>query len=91
VSLIFDAKSITVDADEPIEFSMPGIRNVDVSIDNPVTKVEVNVPNTVSEVAVEVPGLQGAPGLQNVYIRDTSPAIDFGWGMNEKDYVWIKI
>lgn len=77
MSTVFDITGISID-DGTV-----------VTLENPVTVVNTTL-NAVESVVVEVPGMQGPPGVQNVYVQENDPAVEFGWGMEEKGYIWIE-
>jgi hypothetical protein len=67
-SVLFDADALTVSVTQPSNVSM----------------VEITVPDDISTLTVETPGVQGPPGVQNLFVSDTAPADpEIGW-------VWIK-
>jgi hypothetical protein len=42
-------------------------------------------------VEVQVAGPQGPAGLQNVYVQENDPAVEFGWGAEEEGFIWAQI
>lgn len=73
-----------------------------ISIETVQTGVSVVVPE-VTEIVITteaglgpvvkelVTGPQGPAGLQNVYVQTDDPAIEYGWGMEQKDFIWIPV
>lgn len=78
MSTIFEVTSVTVDDNL---FNISGAA-IGFNVTYPI--------ETVDTVTVEVPGLQGPPGLQNVYAQTTNPAIQYGWGVEETGYIWLQ-
>jgi hypothetical protein len=88
VSTVFDVTAITVDGGTPIVASA----DVDVITISDVTtapSIVIDQPDTVQSVTVEVPGIQGPPGLQNVFVGPDDPSA--GWGMAQKGFIWIEV
>ena len=90
MSTVFDVTSITIDDGAPLGLSA-GVDNVSISVVNVVETVTVSTPDPVDSAMVEVPGMQGAPGVKNVYVQLANPAVANGWGMAEKGYIWIEV
>jgi hypothetical protein len=88
MSLVFDAKSITVDGGTSVDVDL-NVASIEINAALPVTEVSVEVPNATQTVQVEVPGMRGPAGVKNVYIQPNNPAVEFGWGPEETNYVWI--
>lgn len=53
--------------------------------------ITVDVTEVVTEVNVEVPGVQGPPGLQNVFVGTAAEVAALGWGPEEADHIWIEV
>lgn len=51
--------------------------------------------NDVEVVEIVTQGQQGRPGLQNVFVSETNPALDENgnvvWGAEQKNFIWVKI
>jgi hypothetical protein len=89
VSSVWDVETLIVDESEPVAFSNQ-VESITIAVESDIETVTLTVPEEVDSVNVEVPGMQGAPGLQNVYVQLNDPAVEFGWGMAEKGYIWIE-
>lgn len=88
MSTVFDVTAVTVDSGAPIAAAA----DVDVITISDVTtapSIVIDQPDTVQSVMVEVPGLQGPPGLQNVFVGPDNPSA--GWGMAQKGFIWIEV
>jgi len=91
MSTVLEVTSVTVDADTSTTFTVEGVESVTIAdAISPVT-VTIDATDVVSEINVQVPGMQGPPGLQNVYVQPNDPAIEFGWGPEEAGYIWIEV
>ena len=78
MSTIFDIAQVTVDDNL---FDITGV-SIGFSTTFPIV--------TTDSIIVEVPGLQGPPGLQNVYAQTANPATQYGWGVEETGYIWLQ-
>ena len=76
MSTVFDATALTVGQGT-------------VPLGPVVTVVDVVVPT--ATLVVNVPGVQGPPGLQNVYVQANDPAVEFGWGAEQEGFLWAQI
>lgn len=90
MSTVFDVTSVIVDGGNPAIFDT-AIDTVTISDVTTTPSVTIDSPETVDVVTVEVPGMQGAPGVKNVYVQEANPATQYGWGVEETDYIWIPI
>lgn len=89
MSTVFDVQSIVVDEDGP--FTLGTVPQTVVIQDaTTVPNIRIEADTQVTAVKVLVPGLQGAPGLKNVYVQPNDPAIEFGWGPEEAGFIWIE-
>lgn len=52
--------------------------------------IELTVESIVDTVEVVTAGMQGRPGLQNVFVDATDPS-DESWGEAQKNFIWVKI
>jgi hypothetical protein len=88
VSTIFDIDTIVADETTINVGSVP----TTITLQDSLTPMQVALTvNTSPEiVAVEIPGPQGPPGLQNVYVQTTDPAVQYSWGAAEANYIWIQ-
>jgi len=91
VSTVHDVTGFTVDGDTSTSFSVQGVEEVSFVVDNEPVSVTVQADEPITQVNIEVPGIQGPPGLQNVYPQLNSPAVEYGWGMEEAGFIWIKV
>lgn len=90
MSTVFDVTSIVVDGGTPAAFDT-AIDTVTISDVTTTPSVTISNPETVDVVNIEVPGMQGPPGLKNVYIQSENPATQYGWGIEETNFIWIPI
>lgn len=76
------AESISIDTGPGValEVLYPGPVQVGISTES--------INTTMMEIAT--PGVQGAPGVQNLYVQQADPAIQNGWGQEQTNYVWIE-
>jgi len=91
VSTVFDVTAVTVDADTSTTFSVAGVDEVVITDATLVPDITLDAPEAVSGVIVEVPGMQGPPGLKNVYVQENDPAVEYGWGPEEAGFIWIEV
>lgn len=56
-----------------------------------VPDVELNLDQTVDLIEVTVQGPQGPPGLQNVFVQTENPALQYGWGPEQENYIWLEV
>lgn len=89
MSSLFDVTGIAVDEGQFVAL-IDGIQQVTVQVDQPVSTVTITADSGPEVLQIEVPGPQGPPGLQNVYIQTNDPSIEYSWGMDEKDFIWIQ-
>ena len=87
VSTITVAEQATENGFEPAEVIFTNsleVQSIDISLESDVDTVEI-----VTE------GPQGRPGLQNVFVSETNPALDENgnvvWGAEQKNFIWVKI
>jgi hypothetical protein len=96
MSTVFDVTSVIINADTALTASVDAIDTATITDAMEPVTVSIDATEVVSQVAVQVPGLQGPPGLKNVYVSPASedPSKDSNgvtiWGLAEKDYIWIK-
>jgi len=90
VSSVFDVDTISIDESDAIDFSSK-VESVEILVDSDIETVTITQPDDVRSVMVEVPGIQGEPGVKNVYVQSENPATQFGWGAAEKGYIWIEV
>jgi hypothetical protein len=88
MSLIWDVRSIEVD-DQPEAVIGLNVDTIEITVDGVVTEVNLDFPNATETVQIETPGVQGPPGVKNVYIQTADPAIQYGWGPEQENYIWI--
>lgn len=88
MSTVFDAAAIVVDGSTSA--LQPAVSTVNVVVSQTIQSVNLTVPNTTSAIEVQLPGVQGPPGLQNVFVQSNDPAVEFGWGMEEKGFIWAQ-
>lgn len=91
MSTVFDVDGIEISQqnDIPMTGSLSTTPAEVSIITTPVESIEIsNIGDTVV-TEVQVPGIQGAPGVQNVYVSSTDPST--GWGPEQSGYVWIKV
>lgn len=88
MSTVFDVSGVNV-ADEFSTAFSSGIDSIEITDGTSFPSVTLTVPEDVETLTVEVPGVQGPPGLQNVYIQSDDPSS--GWGPEQAGYVWIQI
>jgi hypothetical protein len=88
MSLVWDVKSLAVDnaSDMAVDLNEA---TIEITQSSAVPVVTLDVPNETQTVQVEVPGLRGPAGLKNVYIQPNNPAVEFGWGPEETNFIWI--
>lgn len=75
MSTVFDVTGISVDGLTSAIDTTPA---VDINVDEVLT------------VEVQVPGMQGPPGVQNVFPQSNNPAVEFGWGPEEEGFIWLE-
>lgn len=90
MSLVWDAKSLLVEGNPELALAQ-SVATVEITTTLAVPEVTLDVPNSTQTVQVEVPGLQGPPGVQNVFIQPNDPAVEFGWGPEDAGKVWIPL
>lgn len=90
MSTIYDVASMSIDGGTNVNVSAPlsTITVVPALVDQTITIVP---PASTSIVEVQTAGPQGAPGLQNVYIQSNDPSVQYGWGPEETNFVWIQV
>ena len=91
MSTVFDVTGVTIDADVSTSFTVAGVESVTIADVTAPVSVTIDATDVVSGVAVEVPGMQGPPGLQNVYPQLANPALQYGWGPEEAGFIWIEV
>jgi hypothetical protein len=89
VSTVFDVSGISIDGGSVLAVDA-NVDTVTISDVTTVPNVTISVPEEIESAIVEVPGIQGPPGLQNVYIQPNDPAVEFGWGPEQTNYIWIQ-
>lgn len=92
MSTVWDVTGITVDEASPLTLNTD-IDAVTITIDSDIESVTLTVPEEVESTTVEVPGMQGPPGVQNMYVQTVNPATqdpENPWGMDEKGFIWIE-
>lgn len=89
MSTVFDVDQISVAGGSSTSFQT-SVTEVTIinAFQTPSVSIEAQTSSPV--VQVEVPGMQGPPGLKNVYVQSTSPAAEHGWGEDEKGFIWIE-
>lgn len=88
MSTVFDVTGISVDGGATTAL-IAGVDQVTITDATSIPNVTVSVPDPVDTVTVEVPGIQGPPGLQNVFVSSTDPSA--GWGAAQTGFIWIQI
>ena len=91
MGLISEVAQMSVDGSPNITVGTGAIQTIEIIDTQQIPETEIIVPATTQVVEVEVPGVQGPPGVQNVYIQENNPAVQYGWGPEETGYVWIVI
>ena len=86
MSTVFDATDMTVAELGTTPIGVP--TSITFADATTVPSVTLNVPTTVDTVTIAVPGPQG---LKNVYVQSNDPAVEFGWGAAQTDFIWIQI
>lgn len=89
MSTIYDVDAVAVN-DAPASSFSVALDNIAVEYDPAVTNINLNVDATPQTVQIETAGPQGPPGLKNVYVQPNDPAVEFGWGMAQKGFIWIE-
>lgn len=84
MSTVFDVTAVTVNGGAPTSFGT-AIDNVLIQDAFQPINVTVTNPQDIETVEVAVPGIQGPPGLQNVFVSDTAPSSP---SIND---IWIEI
>lgn len=91
MSTVFDVDTLQVESNAELQLGT-ALTDLVIQIPTPaVPNIDLSVPNTVSNIDISVPGVQGPPGLQNVYVSEDNPAIAFGWGPEEEGFIWAQI
>jgi hypothetical protein len=86
VSTVYDATELTVDNETVLDLTN-SVTTVTISDVTTVPDLTIDVANTVDTVQVEVPGPQG---VKNVYVQSNDPAVEYGWGANQANFIWIE-
>lgn len=92
MSSVLEVTAISV-AGAPAVTVGVGTTNVQVTNAMTIPSVDITVPSPIQTVAVEVPGMQGPPGLKNVYVQWVDPSTEDPenpWGPEEAGFIWIK-
>lgn len=90
MSTVFDVTTLDT-KDGAIAIAGGNVTTVEITTSLAVPTYSIEVPNSVATVEVAVPGVQGPAGAQNLYAQVEDPAVQYGWGANEKGYVWIPL
>lgn len=94
MSTVFDVESVSIIEDTTTTF-LDGVDSVTITDATTWPSVTIDVPADMPAAIVEVPGVQGAPGLQNVYAQLADPSKDeLGntiWGAEETGFIWIEV
>lgn len=86
MSTVFDATTMNVEELGAVAVSTP--TTITFADAQTVPSVTVNATQPVTAINIEVPGPQG---LKNVYVQSNDPAVEFGWGAAQTDFIWIQI
>jgi len=86
MSTVFDATDMTVAELGLVAVGVP--TSLTISDATTIPSVTINAPQTVSTLTISVPGPQG---VKNVYVQSNDPAVEFGWGADQTDFIWIQI
>jgi hypothetical protein len=84
MSTVFEVTSVSVDGGAASTFDA-GIDTITIENAFDTPNVTISTPQDVEIVEVQVPGIQGPPGLQNVFVSDTAPSTPT---LND---IWIEI
>lgn len=90
MSTILDAASIAI-ADRPLAAVGRIPQSITLTVPKGITSVGITVPDIHKTVDLSVPGVQGPPGLKNVYVQQNNPAVQFGWGPEQEGFIWARI
>jgi hypothetical protein len=90
MGLITDVTELQIDSDDPIAVASS---TTTITIQDAFVAPDVTItPSPGPEIIqIQVAGPQGAPGLQNVYVQENDPAVEFGWGPEEEGFIWAQI
>lgn len=89
MSSVWEVTSVSIDGQQEVN-TASSVREVVIqpqALDVP--NIDVTT-NTERVVEVQTAGPQGRPGLQNVYVGPTNPATLYGWGQEQKDFIWVR-
>jgi hypothetical protein len=93
VSTVFDVTGVAVDGGTSVAIDS-GIDSITLTDDTTAPNVTIDVPQELESIVVEVPGIQGPPGVQNLYVQSDDPSKDGNgntiWGTEQTNYIWIQ-
>ncbi|HEY6021702.1 MAG TPA: hypothetical protein VIY48_18090 [Candidatus Paceibacterota bacterium] len=87
----FEVDVFISDASATVTGTVTGEISLDVDLES-VTSNN-NLVTEVSAVEIDLPvsltAQQGPPGVQNLYVQGTNPAVQYGWGPEEAGFIWV--
>lgn len=87
---LLDVTSVSVADGQDVPVSA-SVAQVTVTLQDGPSQIVLQPATGPQIVEIQTPGTQGAPGLKNVYVQHNDPAYEFGWGVQETNFIWIEI
>jgi hypothetical protein len=89
MSTVFDINAISVNGGTTTSIGV-AITEVVITDAMVVPNIDINIQAEPETIEIQVPGVQGPPGLQNVYVGPDDPSVLYGWGPEEENFIWIR-
>jgi hypothetical protein len=93
MSTVFDVEGIFVEGESSVAIDS-AIDTITITDAMAVQNVTLDVPQELETTVIQVPGIQGPPGVQNLYVQSDDPRKDGNgntiWGTEKTNYIWIQ-
>jgi hypothetical protein len=90
-NMISDVRTVIVDGTMTATFTQP-VASIQINVPPPTAaSIILTVPDGPEVIQIATPGVQGPPGVKNVYVQEADPAVQYGWGPEDANKIWIPI